>query len=118
MPWSEFDRRDFRSNYLVKGILVSGQPCILGGLSKTMKTSLLLDLAISLGTGTRFLGSFEVPSRVKVALLSGESGGSTLQYASRRICRSKGVDPADVDGFMGLTLPQFGSWGSTRSIFA
>jgi replicative DNA helicase len=106
MPLADFDQRDFRSSYLVRGVLAAGQPCIVGGLSKTMKTSLLMDLAISLGTGTKFLGSFEVPKSVVVATLSGESGGSALQSTTRRICHSKGITPADASVFMGLTLPQ------------
>ncbi len=83
--------------YLVDGVLVQGEPCIMAGSAKTLKTSLAADLALSLATGERFLGYIDaVPTRV--ALMSGESGMSTLQETIRRILQSKGLEPDDAQG--------------------
>ena len=82
---------NLRPEFLVKGVLVKGQPCIIGGRSKAMKTSIAVDLAISLGSGTKFLGKYEVPRPVKVAFWTGESGAPTIRETALRVAKSKGI---------------------------
>ena len=86
---------DLRPRFLVRGVLVEGQPMIIGGRSKTLKTSLACDLAVSLGSGTPFLGRFDC-HRVGVGFWSGESGAATIRETASGIADSKGVDLADV----------------------
>ena len=86
-----FSRKTFANEWLVERCLVPDQPCVIGGPKKALKTTIALDLAISLGTGTRFLTQFRVPERRRVAVLSGESGRAALQDTARRICAAKGV---------------------------
>src|SRR4051794_6246408 len=50
----------FHQQWLIKNMLVADQPAIIGGAKKVLKTSLLLDMAISIATGTKFLNHFEV----------------------------------------------------------
>jgi hypothetical protein len=101
----EFATHDYRPTWLVNRILVAGQPAICGGRSKAMKTSNLVDLAISIGTGTPFLGKFDT-TRSTVAILSGESGAFTIQETAHRVARARGVDLADADIYFGFHLPQ------------
>ncbi len=104
-----FASRTLRREWIVKGVLARGQPCIAGGPKKSCKTSVLIDLAVSLGSGTDFLGNFPVPRPTGVLVISGESGEATIQETARRVCRSKGIDLADLElVHWGFNLPQLG----------
>lgn len=104
----EFLATNYRQHFLIRRLLVEGQCCVLGGPKKVLKTSLLVDLAISLGTGTPFLGhpDFLVHDSVPVLLLSGESGGYTLKETARRIALAKNRLLSSASVYWGFYLPQ------------
>lgn len=108
MDSATFASTNFRRHYLVKRVLVEGQPCIIGGPKKCLKTGTLVDLAVSLGTGTPFLSNpdFIVPERVRTCVLSGESGGFTLKETAKRICEARNRTLATADVLWGFDLPQ------------
>src|SRR5262245_6344007 len=86
-----FARQKYRIDWLAEGVLAAGQPAVIGGPAKSLKTSLAVDLAVSLGTGTPFLGRFKVPRRRRVAVMAGESGRAGLQALAQRVAKAKGV---------------------------
>jgi len=94
----ELDEADYSVTYLVDGILTA-QNAIMAAPSKSMKTTLCIDLALSLATGKPFAGKFVVPNAVSVLFMSGESGLATLQETARRIAKSKGLKLSEVGGF-------------------
>lgn len=104
---AELDSGDFAVDYLCDGVLAKLQPAIVGAPSKGCKTSTTCDLSLSLATGSDFLGRFFC-RRSNVLFYSGESGLGTLQETCRRICRSKGFDLGEVNGFtLSTWVPRF-----------
>ena len=91
MTCAELDAGDYEVEFLIEDILVAGQPTICGGGAKMLKTSICIDAAISLTTGTPFLGRFRVLRQARTLVMSGESGLGVIQETARRICRSHGV---------------------------
>jgi hypothetical protein len=96
---------DIRQRYLVRGMLVQGQPAVIGGRSKTLKTSVAIDLAISLGSGTLYLGHWQT-ERCRVAVWSGESGAATIRETARRIAAARGIDLTTCDVLWAFSLPK------------
>lgn len=60
-----------------RGIFIAEQPMIIGGPSKTLKTSFLMHMAQAIATGQSF-GPFVAPEKRRVLVLSGESGKKVL----------------------------------------
>jgi hypothetical protein len=91
-----FARGDYSHDWLVKALLVTREPAIIFGPSKVLKTSIVIDAAISLATGTPVLGRFDVPHARRVLVISGESGPASLQSIARRVCAAKSIDLASI----------------------
>ncbi|MEI8372472.1 MAG: bifunctional DNA primase/polymerase [Planctomycetota bacterium] len=97
---------DLRQTFLIKGVLAVRQPMIIGGRSKTLKTSIGgVDLNISLGSGTPFLGRFE-SQKVVVGFWSGESGAATIRETAKRVAAARGVDLAKTLTHWNFDLPK------------
>jgi hypothetical protein len=93
---AELHSTSYDRQWHIPGVVVATEPLIAAGSKKTLKTSLIMDMAISIARGTMFLNQFEVTGRCPVAFMSGESGRGTLQDIFRRVCKSKGVQPSQV----------------------
>ena len=93
----ELASNDYTMEYLIPNVLVKGQPCVFAGAKKAGKTSIGIDMAISLASGEAFLGRFPVKKPCNVVMLSGESGLATIKETAHRISRSKGISLDDLD---------------------
>lgn len=94
---SQLASQNRQRNWLVEGAFLHRQPAVIGGPAKCFKTSLAVDLAVSLATGTPFLGRFNVPSTQRVLFMSGETMGDTLLARARSVAVAKGIDLAQYD---------------------
>ena len=82
-----------------------------------LKTTITLDMALSLTTGSPFLGHFTVNRQCGVIMLSGESGLPTLKETLQRIAKSKGIALSDVTQlFLSEWLPRFDNLQNLASI--
>jgi len=105
MSCAELLALDLHVDFLVDGILVRGQPGVIGGRSKTLKSSMLVDLVLSLGTGQPFLGQFAT-KRATTAYWSGESGAATIRAKARAVAAARGFALGDADVFWSFDLPK------------
>jgi DnaB-like helicase N terminal domain/AAA domain len=103
--------------WLIKGVIIAGQPVVLGGPNKTLKTSIDIDMAVSLATATPFLGKFAVPRPVRVGFISGESGQFVIRQNALEMCRTRGIDlDRDENIFWGFNLPQITNDDHLRAV--
>ena len=96
-PCPQLMDANLRQDFLIQNVLVEGQPCVVGGPKKCLKTSLLLDMAVSLAAGIPFLRCFDVPKRKSVLVMTGESGLVTIRNTIDRIADAADVDPSGLE---------------------
>lgn len=96
LPIAELEEMDLTVRFAVEGVFALDTPTVIGGGFKAPKTSIGLDLLVSLATAKPFLGRFGVPEAVRGAYFIGEGGLHFARDVIRRICRARGVDPRDV----------------------
>ncbi len=112
MDMKQFANEKFKQDTVIKNILIAGQPGVIGGPEKSLKTSIGLDLAMSAATGTNFLNAEEFPCRrkAKVLFMSGEGGKRFIQSKLKQIAASKGLNLEDVEGLtICFSLPNLSS---------
>ncbi len=97
LRFRDFAAATYRRDFRIDGVLVAGQSGIIAGVEKTLKTSVVMDAAVSMSAAVPFLGVFAVTVAAKVGIMSGESGPATLQETAIRVCKAKGIDPAQLD---------------------
>jgi hypothetical protein len=105
MSFRELDASNYEEEYLIEGCLVKGQPGMIAGPQKGLKTSILMDMIISLGTGSPFLGRIPVLQTCRAVFLTGESGIATLRRTARRVCAAKGITMPEKDLWITEFLP-------------
>lgn len=108
MTSAELAEADQARAWLVESILLKGQPAVIGGPAKCLKSSLAIDLAFSLASGTDFLEHFTVRRSVRVAVFAAQDGKAALAETAERIAISKGVKPKKADVLWCADLPRLG----------
>jgi AAA domain/RepB DNA-primase from phage plasmid len=88
--WSEFDRDHQPIRWMVADIWGTGEVGFISGHPKSYKSWLALDLAVSVATGTRFLGSFQA-RRLNVLLIQEEDPKPILQERLSLVAANKGL---------------------------
>jgi hypothetical protein len=99
---------DDEVEYLIEGVLAKGQLMMLVGPVKSAKTSILIDMGVSLASGTAMLDyqEFRTHGPLRVGLWSGEGGKSILRSALARIAKRKQQNPRKLGMRFYIGLPQ------------
>ncbi len=105
----ELAAEEFKTSYAIIDALVEGQPLIVAGPQKSLKTSTLIDASVALAIGGYFLGRLRVTRPYRTLLMSGESGLATLKETAERICVTAKTELAKLDNLIwSPDLPKFG----------
>jgi hypothetical protein len=91
--WGDFLRVPTNLRWLVDEAWVDGSVGFISGRSKSYKTWIALDLALSIVSGSPFLGRYPVRRTGPVLLIQEEDPASVLQERLRLIGKSKGMLP-------------------------
>lgn len=109
MTTAELDAGDYDVEFYIEDVLVARQPMILAGAKKSLKTSILIAMAVALALGDLFLRKFVVNGARRVLIFSGESGAGTIRETCRRVVKSHGYTMADLGNlYWSVRLPRFG----------
>jgi hypothetical protein len=102
----ELAEADLRHDWLVENALVRSQLGVISGPPKTLKTNFAINLAVSIGSGTDFLGHFPVQEPRAVALFCGEIGAAAARGTALRVCRGRGGTLADCAVLWEFEVPR------------
>ncbi len=116
VPSSELATSNYTLDYFVEGVLTCGQPCVIGGASKSLKTSIAIDLAISLDSGKEFLNQYPVSKRAKVGVISGESGKASIQNTAQRVAECKQLELSELSIEWAFDIPQISDPSHLREL--
>lgn len=83
--------------WLVDNVFSCDQPTVFGAKQKSLKTTLLTDLAVSLSSGMPWLGKFNVPQKRRVLFVTGEA---TEAAAIRKVKRAAECRNLNQDDFI------------------
>lgn len=108
MTCAQLATGSFDAEYYIDGILAVGQPMIVAGAQKVLKTSIVADLLISVAMATPFLEHYPVRRAARCLFVTGESGMAAIRETLARICSARGLRLDQVSGlFISENLPRF-----------
>lgn len=82
---------DVREQWLIENLLVSDQPCLIAGASKSMKTTFAILVALCLASG-RSLFNFKITNQKRVHIASAESGKATIKKTIVALAAAMQID--------------------------
>lgn len=80
-----------KPGWLVEGVWSENAHGVLAGEAKTYKSVISTDLAVSVASGTPFLGHFKIPATGPVLIIQEENDPGEFQDRLRRIAFSRGL---------------------------
>lgn len=91
-----FDKQFPDTPWQIEGLLPNASVATIGGIPKTSKTWVALEMAISIATGSDALGHFKVKGQGSAALFLAEDDQRSTRNRLRSIAAFKGLNPKDA----------------------
>jgi hypothetical protein len=108
--WGQFLQQPTHLRWLVDDSWVEGSVGFISGRSKSYKTWIALDLALSVVSGVPFLGRYGVGRTGPVLLIQEEDPTSVLQERIRLIAKNKGMLPVLKTARSDLVEIEYPEW--------
>ena len=105
IQFDDFLQTEFPDDEIIPGVIVGGQPGVIGARLKCMKTHMACELAVSLASQTKFCGHFDVARQCRVAIWSGESGRRKVQRILTAQRETHGII-SPIPLFLNFALPK------------
>jgi len=93
--------------WLVENVFSCDQPTVFGAKQKSLKTTLLSDLAVSLASGFPWLGRFDIPQKRRVLFITGESSEAAAIRKVRRAAESRNLRREDFTDSLRIEAMNF-----------
>ena len=96
---------DLKEDFIIDQVLIENQSEVVAGEFKTLKTTLLIMMALSLCSGAKFLGRYEVFKKKRVLFCSAESGKRKIRKTIFAVTKQMGINLAELrdSGFLKLS---------------
>ncbi|MFO1007332.1 MAG: DnaB-like helicase N-terminal domain-containing protein [Planctomycetaceae bacterium] len=84
------------SKWLIEGILIAEETCAIIAPAKCLKTTILIEMAVAMATGTRFMNRYLVPQLLRIFLMLGETPEASARAMLTRSCEVRDIDPNEI----------------------
>ncbi|MCH2212787.1 MAG: AAA family ATPase, partial [Fuerstiella sp.] len=98
---------DEPTQWLVNDVFACGQPTIVGAKQKSLKTTLMADLAVCFATGFPWLRKFEVPKQRRILVITGEASLKSALKKIGQAADSLNVKPEQLKGWVRVEAVDF-----------
>jgi len=93
--------------WLVQDVLSADQPTIFGAKQKSLKTTLLTDLAVSLASGWQWLGKYDIPCQKRVLFITGEASTRAAMRKVKHAATMRNVTVDHLTGWLRIEAMDF-----------
>jgi hypothetical protein len=104
--------------WMVENVFSLEQPTVIGARKKSLKTTLLSSLVVSLVTGLPWLGRFKIPRKFRVLFVTGEATKRAAIRKIRKAAEALNVKPEALEGLRieAVNFPKFPSEADLEAI--
>lgn len=104
--------------WMVEDVFSLDQPTVIGARKKSLKTTLLSSLVVSLVTGLLWLSRFKIPQKFRVLFITGEATKRAAIRKIRRAADALNVRADDLEGLRieAVNFPKFPSESDLATI--